>query len=336
VAGVWGVPEASLPRAGVPAVELLGLLGGAVKALFVHGSNLVVSAPHATGVRDRLAALDLLVVCDVVPSETTQLADVVLPVTQWAEEEGTTTSLEGRVLRRRRAVDAPAGVRDELAVLAEIARRVGSPVPFATEAHEVFDELARASAGGRADYAGLSHGALDDEETARHWPVPVGSTGTPRPFAEAFAHPDGRARMVAVTPSADVVAPLGRRETHLVTGRVLAQYQSGAQTRRVAALVRSSPGAFVEMHPRTAARFGVEDGDEVTVTSERGTATAPARVTRSIRPDTVFMPFHWAGEASANRVTDDRTDPVSGMPEFKLTTVTLVAGDAATREEEIA
>ena len=105
VAGVWGVDPESLPGKGVPAVELLKREG--LRALFVHGSNPVVSAPDATAVRRRLEALDLLVVCDVVPSETAAIADVLLPVTQWAEEEGTMTNLEGRVLRRRRAVDPP-------------------------------------------------------------------------------------------------------------------------------------------------------------------------------------------------------------------------------------
>ena len=109
----------------------------------------------------------------------------------------------------------------------------------------------------------------------------------------------------------------------LVTGRVLAQYQSGAQTRRVPALNRSAQGPFVEMHPQLAGRIGAEDGDLVTVSSSRGGATAPARISRGIRPDTVFMPFHWGGEGSANALTNDATDPVSGMPEFKVCAVSV-------------
>ena len=127
VAAVWGVSPESLPGKGMPAVELLASLGTAdgPRALLVHGSNLLVSAPNAHRVADRLAALDLLVVCDFVPSETALLADVVLPVTQWAEEEGTMTSLEGRVIRRRKAVEPPAGVRSELWVWAQLAARLG-------------------------------------------------------------------------------------------------------------------------------------------------------------------------------------------------------------------
>ena len=155
----------------------------------VHGSNPVVSAPDATAVRRRLAELDLLVVCDLVPSETTELADVVLPVTQWAEEEGTMTSLEGRVLRRRKAVEHAGEARSELDVLADLAELLGSAVTMERDPAAVFDELARASAGGRADYSGLSHQRLD-EGAAMHWPAAPDST--PRLFTTSFAHP-GRA-----------------------------------------------------------------------------------------------------------------------------------------------
>ncbi|MET3960695.1 assimilatory nitrate reductase catalytic subunit [Marmoricola sp. OAE513] len=323
VAEVWGVDPATLPGKGVAAVELLGKLGTEVRGLLVHGSNVVVSAPDALAVRRRLESLDLLVVCDFVPSETALLADVVLPVTQWAEEEGTMTSLEGRVLRRRKALDAPGSARSELQILADLAVALGSEVAFDTEPSVVFDELARASAGGTADYSGLSHAVLDAETTAHHWPVPAGSTGTPRVFGERFGHVDGRARMVPVTPGAPEDDLRPEAPVYLVTGRVLAQYQSGAQTRRVAALARSAPAPFVELHPNLAARYGIEEGDEVTVASVRGTATAAARIVTSIRPDTVFMPFHWPGDGMANAVTNDAVDPISGMPEFKVCAVQI-------------
>ena len=336
VAAVWGVPPGSLPGPGLPAVALLRALGtpGGPRALLVHGSNVVVSAPDATAVRARLAALDLLVVCDVVPSETALLADVVLPVTQWAEEEGTMTSLEGRVIRRRKAVDAPGEARSELWVLAELARRLGSPVAFPTDPAAVFDELARASAGGIADYAGLSHARLDADEAAAgpglHWPVPAAGPdgaahpGTPRLFLDGFPTPGGRARMVPVDhvgPSDDLRpdAPLW-----LVTGRVLQHYQTGAQTHRVPELERAVPGPYVELHPLLGARLGTPDGARVRLTTARGTTTVAARWTDAIRPDTVFLPFHWSGEGSANLLTTDAVDPVSAMPEFKVCAVNVV------------
>ncbi len=339
VAAVWGVDPETLPGPGVPAVELLRRCGtpGGPRVLLVHGCNLLVSAPDAGRVRARLGALDMLVVCDVVPSETARLADVVLPVTQWAEEEGTMTSLEGRVLRRRRALAAPAGVRTELEVLHDLAARLGVHEGFPTDPAEVFDELGRASAGGVADYSGITYARLDAGE-ALHWPCPAtpdGASehpGTPRLFLDRFATPDGRARMVAVDHRgpADRLSP--ERPLYLVTGRVLEHYQSGAQTRRVPALAAAQPEPYVEMHPWLADRLGIADGEPAEVTSARGTAVAVARVTPTARPDTVFMPFHWPGEGSANRLTTDATDPVSGMPEFKVATVDVRAvgatGDA--------
>ncbi|WP_270886673.1 molybdopterin oxidoreductase family protein [Pedococcus sp. 5OH_020] len=346
VAAVWGVDPGSLPAKGKPAVELLASLGtpGGPRALLVHGSNVVVSAPNAQRVAERLAALDLLVVCDFVPSETALLADVVLPVTQWAEEEGTMTSLEGRVIRRRKAVEPPAGARSELWVWSELAGRLGSEGTWATDPAEVFDELARASAGGRADYSGLSHARLDGDEPF-YWPcpaVPPGAEphlGTPRLFLESFPTPDGRARLVPVDHHGPQDGLRPDAPLHLVTGRVLQHYQSGAQTRRVQRLNDTVPKAYVELHPLLAARIGVAEGEPVRLTTARGAVSVPARVTDTIRPDTVFMPFHWGGRSSVNRVTNDATDPLSGMPEFKVCAVDVTAArmrpEAHRSEQEV-
>ncbi|HET7659158.1 MAG TPA: molybdopterin oxidoreductase family protein [Oryzihumus sp.] len=338
VARIWGVDPDSLPGPGRPAVELLASLGrpGGPRALLVHGANPVVSAPRAVAVRERLASLDLLVVCDVVPSETAAMADVVLPVTQWAEEEGTMTSLEGRVIRRRQGAEAPDGVRSELWVWSELARRLAAPGTWSTVPSEVFAELAAASAGGRADYSGLSHDRLD-AEPGLFWPCPAPAAGraphpgTPRLFLDAFPTPDGRACLVPVDHRGpdDHVRPAA--PTWLVTGRVLQHYQSGAQTRRVPELSGVAPGPFVEIHPLLAQRLGVADGAPVCLESDRGQVTAPARLTERVRPDTVFMPFHWPGQGSVNRVTNDATDPVSGMPELKVCAVRV--SPAARRED---
>ncbi|KAA1376477.1 molybdopterin oxidoreductase family protein [Aeromicrobium fastidiosum] len=330
VAAVWGVDPGTIPGPGVPAVELLTSLGqpGGPRALFVHGSNVLVSSPDAQVVRRRLEALDLLVVCDFVPSETALLADYILPVTQWAEEEGTMTGLEGRVLRRRRAVEPPAGVRSELEVFAELAARLDAPGTWSVEPREVYDELRRASAGGRADYAGISYDRLDAGE-ALYWPCPDEQhPGTPRLFADTFPTPSGRARMVAVRAVGPDEPLRAEAPVWLVTGRVLQHYQSGAQTRRVAKLNDSAPRAHVEINPVLAARIGLEGIDDVRITSKRGSIVAQARISADIRPDTVFVPFHFADEGMVNAVTNAATDPVSGMPEFKVCAVQIRREDA--------
>ncbi|MFJ3476394.1 molybdopterin oxidoreductase family protein [Streptomyces microflavus] len=325
VAGVWGVDPDSLPGPGRSAYELLDALGQDVRALLVMGSNPVVSAPHASHVEQRLASLDFLVVADVVLSETAALADVVLPVTQWAEESGTTTSLEGRVLLRRRALDPPEGVRSDLEVLHALAGLLGHGKGFPADPAEVFEELRRASAGGAADYAGITYERIAAEDGV-FWPCPdEDHPGTPRLFLDRFATEDGRASFVPVVHRAAAEETDREYPVVLTTGRVVAQYQSGAQTRRIAELNAAAPGPFVELHPRLAERIGVAEGELVAVTSRRGRAVAPARITGAIRADTVFMPFHWPGEGRANTLTNPALDPVSRMPEFKVCAVRLEA-----------
>ncbi len=314
VAGVWGVDPDSLPGPGRSAYELLDACGtdDGPSAMLVLGSNIVVSAPNATRVTARLEALDLLVVCDVVMSETAAIADVVLPVTQWAEETGTMTNLEGRVVLRQKAITPPSGVRSDLEVIAGIAERLGSTATFATDPEEVFAELGRASAGGPADYSTITYDRIRDEGGV-FW-------GGERLFASSFAHPDGRARMLVVEHRGAAEVPDDDYPVHLTTGRVLAQYQSGAQTRRVRDLPDDGP--FVELHPLLAGRLGLATGEAVQVSTRRGAMTAPARVVTTIRPDTVFVPFHWVG---ANRLTNDALDPASRMPEFKVCAARLAA-----------
>ncbi|WP_166354733.1 molybdopterin oxidoreductase family protein [Phytoactinopolyspora limicola] len=325
VAAVWGVDPADLPGPGPSAYELLDSLGtaGGPRALLVHGSNLVVSSPRGGRVSERLANLDLLVVCDPFLSETAAQADVVLPVTQWAEEDGTMTNLEGRVIRRRRATDPPEGVRSELDVLTDVAERLGHHGRFSAEPQMVFDELRRASAGGVADYAGITWERID-REGGVFWPCPSEDVpGTARLFADGFPTPDGRAAMVAVDhrPVVEDVDP--EYPVYLTTGRNLQHYQSGTQTGRVPALAAALGEPYVEIHPDLAARHDLDDGVRVRVVSRRGAAVGRVRLVTSIRWDTVFMPFHWGGEQAVNQVTNPALDPVSRMPEFKVCAVRL-------------
>ncbi|MBL1067699.1 molybdopterin oxidoreductase family protein [Streptomyces sp. 7-21] len=343
VARVWGVPPETLPGPGRSAYELLDALGrdtpGGVRALLLMASNPVVSAPRAAHVEERLRSLDFLAVCDVVLSESARLADVVLPVTQWAEETGTLTSLEGRVLLRRQAVAPPPGCRSDLAVLHDLAARLGWEKGFPTDPEEVFEELRRASAGGKADYSGITYRRIAEEDGV-FWPCPeppgggpeagqAPHPGTPRLFLDRFATPDGRARFAPVTHRPAAEEPTEEYPVLLTTGRVLAQYQSGAQTRRVPPLNDAAPGPFVELHPRLAERIGAAEGDRLAVVSRRGRAVAPARISGGIRPDTVFMPFHWPGEGRANTLTNPALDPASRMPEFKVCAVRVELADAA-------
>ncbi|CAN7269959.1 molybdopterin oxidoreductase family protein [Arthrobacter sp. LjRoot78] len=326
VAGVWGVPESLIPGPGLPAVQLLKSLGqpDGVRCLFVHASNIAVASPDANAVIAGLRSLDFLVVCDFFVSETAAEADLILPVLQWAEEEGTLTNLEGRVLRRRRALQPPAGARSELWIMARLAEALDAPSTYSEDPETVFEELRLASAGGLADYSGIDYAMLDRGEAA-YWPYPVGSTGTPRLFLDGFAHADGKAVMTPVAPRrrrTPVPNPdQDAKSMTLITGRLLEHYQSGSQTRRVSELLESQPEAKMQIHPAAAASMGITDGAFVSVANERGEVLCRAELSTAIRPETVFLPFHFPELGSANRLTEAATDPISGMPEFKFNKV---------------
>ena len=321
VASIWGIDPDTLPGPGKSAYELLDSLGqdGGVRSLLVLGSNVVVSAPNVTHVEQRLRSLDFLAVSDFFLSETAELADVVLPAAQWAEEEGTMTNLEGRVIRRKRAYEPPDGVRDDMHVICELAGRLGKGEYFSYEsAEEVFEELGRASAGGPADYSGISYSKIDAKGGV-FWPCPSKEhAGTPRMFTVRFPTPSGRASFSAVQHQQPADPPDSLFPLYLTTGRLLAQYQSGTQTRRVEELVGMTPEATVEVHPTTARVFGLLNGGMSRIVTRRGDAEFRVRVTANIREDTLFVPFHWGGMRAANRLTNAALDPTSRMPEFKV------------------
>ena len=335
IAAVWGIDPDDLPRPGLSAFEMLDRLGtpGGVRVLLVLGSNIAVSAPDANRIADRLRALDLLVVSDIFLSETAQLADVVLPTAQWAEEDGTMTNLEGRVIRRKQALRPPTGVLDDLQLIKELADRLGAGARFSADAREVFTELRRASAGGLADYSGITWERIEAEHGI-FWPCPTeGHPGTPRLFADTFPTADGRARFLRVEHH-QVAEPPDRDYPYvLTTGRLMAQYQSGTQTRRVpnpeqspaapSAPTQARDQPEAQLHPDLARRLAIGPADIVRLSSRRGTASFRAKVSDEIRPDTIFVPFHWGGASAANALTNPALDPHSRMPAFKACAVRL-------------
>jgi assimilatory nitrate reductase catalytic subunit len=326
VAGVWGIDEQELPGPGLSAYELLDSMGreDGVQALLVIGSNPAVSAPHGNSIQERFKALSFLVVSDYFLSETAQLADVVLPAAQWAEEEGTMTNLEGRVILRRRAFEPPPGVRTDIDVLCELAQRLGRGKYFSfTDTRQIFDELRLASSGGTADYYGITYEKIEAQRGV-FWPCPSDEhTGTPHLFRQSFSTPSGRARFHVVYPQPPAEQIDDAYPLYLSTGRVLSQYQSGTQTRRISQLNEIMPEPLMEIHPVTAQRYQLNNGDSVTLASRRGQAIFTVKVTEGIREDTVFVPFHWGGNQSVNRLTNPALDPVSRMPEFKVCAVRI-------------
>jgi assimilatory nitrate reductase catalytic subunit len=324
IASVWGVDEASIPRKGLSAVPLVEAIHeGRIKGLLSLSFNPAVSLPDSRFVREALERLEFFACIDFFLSETARHADVVLPGSLMEEDEGTTTNVEGRVIHHRRAVAPPPGAREDWRIIGELARRLGHGERFAYRSpREIFDELRVASKGGVSDYFGITWERID-ERMGVFWPCPsLDHPGTPRLYEGArFGHSDGKAHFQAVEWRPAAEEPDESYPIVLTTGRVVSHYLSGTQTRRIGALLDQFPEPRCEMHPRLAEKLGVGDGDFVKVESRRGSVTVKALVVKSIRPDTVFVPYHWPHDRSANNCTVRAIDPVSNIPEFKICAV---------------
>ncbi|MFC6663573.1 molybdopterin oxidoreductase family protein [Deinococcus multiflagellatus] len=317
IAALWGCAPQDLPAPGLSAQELLTACGTQLDALVVLAANPAVSAAGAGQVAQHLRQLRHLIVIDVLPSETAALATLVLPGSMWCETEGTTTNLEGRVQRRRRATWPPGAAREDWRILCDLARAAGQDQGFTYPHFQALqDEFFRATAGGTADYSGLSAQRLDEESV--QWPVPSAQRpGTPQTYAPPYPTADGLATLhVPQLPE----PPHAPGTLHLTTGRLGAQYQSGTQSRRNPAL---KADFAVQLHPDTARAHGLRAGDRVLLRTAHGQAQAPVALAPGLRPDTVFVPFHWPD--TANLLTDPQAlDPHSRMPGFKLTAVQLL------------
>jgi assimilatory nitrate reductase catalytic subunit len=349
VAGVWGMAPEELPQPGVDAYEIIRKIDrGEIKGLLSLCFNPVVSLPDNNFVRQALAKLEFSACIDFFMSETARYAHVVLPGSLQEEDDGTVTQLEGRVIRINKAVDPPGEARQDWKIIQDIAKRLGRSrgLEFAGP-REMFDELRVASRGGVNDYSGITYEHVEDlygvfwpcPDTVPEGVTPVGPRGTPRLFEPGswnpvargsgpFYFPDGKARFNPtphVGPAEDVDAEF---PIILTTGRVVSQFLSGNQTRRIGPLVDHYPEPRIEIHPRLATTLGIVDGDWVTAESRRGNCTVRASVVRTIRPDTVFIPYHWGGRKSANQLTISAQDPISKIPEYKVCAVRVRKAEA--------
>jgi assimilatory nitrate reductase catalytic subunit len=319
IAQVWGVPEAEIPQEGAAATEMVRLMaGGDIKSCLVMCSNLMVSLPDNAVVQRALANLDPLVVIDFFLSETAEMADVVLPGSVWCEDEGTTTNLEGRVVKINQAAEPPGEARRDWDILCDLARRLGKGQHFPyTNVGQIFDELRVATKGSVSDYYGITWEKID-RQGGVFWPCPdLDHPGTPRLFTERFGHADGRAKMFPITYRPPAEEPNEDFPFRLTTGRVVYHYLSGTQTRRLGFLNSQAPEPWVELHPQAAAPLGVRDGDRVRVDTPRGSIELKALVVPTIRPDTLFIPFHYGHREAVNQVTNAATDPNVKIPEYK-------------------
>jgi assimilatory nitrate reductase catalytic subunit len=333
VAKVWGIDPGDLPTAGYSAVEIMEAIHrGEIKGLLSICFNPLVSLPDAAFTQEALERLEFFGVIDFFLSETAHHANVVLAGSLQEEEEGVVCSTEWRVLHIQKAVDPPGRAREDGQIICDLARRLdkGRFFPF-TSPRDIFEELREASRGGVADYYGITYERLD-QELGVFWPCPsLDHPGTPRLFDGGVSmHPDGKCRFLE-TPWRESGDPVDDQfPVYLTTGRVVSQYLSGTQTRRIGGLVDQYPAPRVEIHPRLAGSLGIAPDDWVTVTTRRRAITLQASVVKTIRPDTVFIPYHWPGDQSANQLTHRTIDPRSKIPEFKVSACRLAKATTPT------
>ncbi len=321
VAGVWGIEEKELPGKGLTAYEIMEAIHrGEIKGLLSICFNPLVSLPNNNMIREALEKLEFYASIEFFMSETARHADVVLPGSLQEEEEGTVTTAEGRVVRIRQAVTPPAGARTDTSILLEIARLLGVEKHFSfTSSEDIFNELRLVSRGGTADYFGITYDKIE-KTMGVFWPCPSEDhPGTPRLWEDRkFKTVDGRAHFHGVPYRDPGEVTDAEYPVILTTGRVVSQYLSGSQTRRIGKLVEQYPEPLLEIHPLLAAQLGIEDRDLVRVVTRRGAAEFPAQLVETIREDTVFVPYHWPGRKSINQVTSGHLDPISKIPEFKV------------------
>ncbi|MCC7339139.1 MAG: molybdopterin oxidoreductase family protein [Pirellulaceae bacterium] len=336
VAKVWDVSPDDLPGPGVDAYELFRKIDrGEIRGLLSLCFNPLVSLPDSNFVRRMLDKLDFYVAIDFFLNDTARHADIVLPGSLQEEDEGTVTQIEGRVIKINQAVEPPGDAKQDWRIMQDIAAALGRTHGFTFESsREIFDELRHASRGGVADYYGITWEKIE-QQYGVCWPCPsedhpgtprLFEPGTPNPIAGdagPFYFPDGKARFNVAEYSAPKEDVDAEYPVILTTGRVVSQFLSGTQTRRIGPLVDQYPEPRVEIHPQLAAKLGVVEGDWTTVTSRRGEIVLKAQVVKTIRPDTVFVPYHWAGNKSINRLTIAAQDPISKIPEYKVCAVRL-------------
>jgi ferredoxin-nitrate reductase len=328
VAKFWGVGELK-EKPGLTATELIDAAErGTLKALWVMCTNPIASLPHSDRVAAALKKLDLVIVQDCFPTDTTPFAHVVLPAATWLEKTGSMTNSERRITLVEKAIEPPGEALADTEIICRVAKAMGFGHAFTwKDEAAVYREHVRLTAGTDCDITGLSHEIIRAKRSAQ-WPFPAGATSElPRLYGDArFATANQRAKLKA-PPFADRSEPLDSQfPLVLTTGRLRDQWHTQTKTGRVGRLNAHAPVPQLELHPIDAEWRGIAEGDVVEIAGRRGTSTAIARVTTDLRPGVVFLPMHWgprtAGEAGrSNATTSTLVDPLSKEPDLKFAAV---------------
>ena len=314
-AGAWRVePETLSNKPGLTLVEMTHAIDeGKLRGMVILGENPIVGDPNAHHVAEALKKLEFLAVIEIFPSETTQLAHVVLPAASFAEKRGTKTATDRRVQWLERAVEPVGEAIADWKIICKLAGLMGFEREFNYPHEEaIFYEIRAVM----PSYAGISPERLQNMVGGIPWPCPSSDhPGTPILYTKTFNRPGGKGKMTPVEylPPAELTSD--EYPLVLTSGRVVMHYNAGAMTRRTKSLKQCEPELFVQVNPQTAERYGVQEQAEALVSTRRGDAKAKVRVTRRIPPGVLFMPFHFP---EMNLLTNDALDPTAKIPELKV------------------
>ena len=330
LATLWNMPVERIPSArGLAYPDIIeAALEKRIRALWIIATNPIVSFPNLGVLQQALEGLEFLVVQDGFhPTPTSAYADLVLPAAIWGEKEGTYTNSERRVSKANRAVDPPGEAKADFDIFLGLADALGvrdELFPGWKTPGDAFEEWKHVSAGRLCDYSGMTYEAIE-EHGGIQWPFPAGSVDpkeSRRLYTDGvFQTDDGRARLLPVAWEPFPEQPTAAFPFVLNTGRTVEHWHTRTKTANVPILERLSPNAWLEMNPRDARGLGLKAQDRVDVVSQRGRVrNVELRVTETIAPGQVFVPFHYA-EANANQVTQSAFDPISREPNYKQSAV---------------
>ncbi len=330
LAGLWKIDADRLPRVRGKAYPDIveDCVKGSIKALWVIGTNPIVSFPNFHVLKQGLESLEFLVVQDSFhPTPTSELAHLVLPAATWGEKEGTYTNSERRVSKVNRAVDPPAEAKSDFDIFLDIATRLGCKeelYPGWTKPGDAFGEWRKVSQGRLCDYSGITYELLD-EHLGIQWPFAEGAENPAEPrwlYGDGkFQFPDGRAQLWCVEWEPFPEQPTDQFPFIFNTGRTVEHWHTRTKTGESPILERLSPAAWLEMNPRDAHRLNLRPHDRVSVISPRSRVDdIELRITEIVAPGQVFMPFHYF-EKNSNELTQSAYDPISREPNYKQAAV---------------
>jgi formate dehydrogenase alpha subunit len=320
VGAIWRAKVPSAP--GLAAPEMIhDVASRKIRALYVIGENPAVSEPQSNFVSWMLQKLDLLIVQDIFPNETSRYADIVLPAATVGEKDGTFTNAARRVQYTAAGLTSPGEAKPDWVILQDLANAMGADWQY-TSTEDIWEEIRWAA----PVFAGITHQRLKDSNGI-FWPCyDENHPGTPRLYEDGFGFRDRRARFLPVGLPETLMEPTEDYPYILITGRLLEHFNTGEMSRRSKKLSRLKPAAFLDMNPEDAAEIGLAEDETVRMTSPHGTVLLPLKLDDQMQRGYLFAPIHYSEPNFNSLMSAVPIDPKARMPALKVVPVKLEKG----------